>query len=361
MDRLVGQLPLVALVDAKECGAVGLPSGGLPAELAWRGQQAQLDRTDRRARVARIDPGPLLAQRQRAQPLPLIERHLARAAGAGEALLAHQPPADAVKRARGDGIEARGAQALAQFDARVTVERCAQDPLRRHATAQQLTHALDQHGGLPAPGRRDHLHDSVVRPGCSQLPGVERERRPWNRPLGERLGAAAVQPRRHVDRPLERVRVLESRIDEPLGRQACEAVRAFDRDCRAGPQGGLEHVSVQCDQIAQLVQLHVDHRERVQPGNAGEPRLGGIGHARARLRRVRGPCCDRSAQPQNSTASCPPAAGAGAGAARSRDWLQVSKDVRVAGTAGIYSPHRRPFPAGVRTRRGACISAACPR
>jgi hypothetical protein len=78
-------------------------------------------------------------------------------------------------------------------------------------------------------GRRDHLDDPVVRPGRSLLLGVERESRRRHRLIGSRLGAAAMQPRHGVKRPLERVRILEPGVDELPEGQPGEALLALDR------------------------------------------------------------------------------------------------------------------------------------
>lgn len=55
----------------------------------------------------------------------------------------------------------------------LAVERGAQHSLGRHPTAQQLTHALDEHRGLPAARRSDDLDHAVACLHRPPLSGVE--------------------------------------------------------------------------------------------------------------------------------------------------------------------------------------------
>ena len=101
--------------------------------------------------------------------------------------------------------------AAAELDARVPVEGRAQDPLRRHAAAQQLAYALDQHGGLAAAGRRDHLHDAIGRVTAWRCSGSSADVDPGATLVGagcdrRRCRETAASPRRALARACTGIR-----------------------------------------------------------------------------------------------------------------------------------------------------------
>lgn len=198
-----------------------------------------------------------------------------------------------MKRARRHRADAGRREPILQLDASVAVKRRAQDPLLRHAAAHQLAHAFDQHRGLAASGRGDHLHHSLACRDRTSLPGVQRglirgRRRFDSAWFWQPLAAVSEQAHRRVECSLQRVRVTELRIYELHRRQACEALLALDRDRGRGPQRGLEHVPVQHAQVIETRQPHAEDRELAGRGDTGKPLFGGVSKAGTRLLRPPG-------------------------------------------------------------------------
>ena len=180
---------------------------------------------------------------------------------------AEDPEAEAVERARLDTPHAGLLEPRRELGTGVAVERGGEDPLGGHAAAQQLADALDQHRRLPAPRGRDDLQRAGARADGAQLLGVEAVDG-----VGRRLGLRPGPPdlTRRVQRALERVGVLEQRVDEVRRVQFRQLAVGLHEQLPAAAPHRLQDVAVQRGEIVERAQPDPTDRERRGDGDAPE-------------------------------------------------------------------------------------------
>ena len=163
-----------------------------------------------------------------------------------------------------DGEHAGGSEPLLELGGGRRVERQAQDPLGRRAAREQLADAFDQHRGLAAARRRDHLHDAAAGQHGAPLALVEARQLAGVPALGGlevadvALARLAAQPAQSLDGEC----MLESRLDEPRGVELLGRGLALDEQRHARPQQRHEQAVVQIAHLGERGQPHAEHRDR---------------------------------------------------------------------------------------------------
>jgi hypothetical protein len=148
---LLGEMLLVEPVQVQQRLLLVVVGVGQLGVLVGADHRPKLEVGDHRLRERRLDPAAVLARgalRERQQPPPLAEAKSEDLLVPQQPLGAHELVADPVESLRFDVADAGGGQALLQLNPCVAVERGAQDPVGRKASAQQLADAFDQHRGL---------------------------------------------------------------------------------------------------------------------------------------------------------------------------------------------------------------------